>query len=78
MTLDEGVESILVEAFIEELIRETQNTKDRCVVSSCKKETIYDKSIHINQRQFYVEGAGQLCESCFKIYCSDEIINGEY
>lgn len=78
MTLDEGVESILDEAVIGQLISETQSTRDRCVVSSCNKETIYDKSIPINQRQFYVEGAGQLCESCFRIYCSDEIVNGEY
>jgi hypothetical protein len=41
------------------------NTKyDLCVM--CGKETIYEKSCPVAERVGYVEGAGQLCESCYK------------
>ena len=39
--------------------------KDKCV--SCKKETLYDKTDHIDFRLGYVEGAGQLCLDCYGI-----------
>ena len=43
------------------------NKKDKCV--SCKKETQYDEFDHIDFRNFYIEGAGQLCPECYnKIY----------
>lgn len=38
--------------------------KDKCVV--CGKETEYDKDKHIDLREHYIEGAGQLCEECYK------------
>jgi len=38
--------------------------KDKCV--SCGCETEYDKETHIDFRNFYIEGAGQLCEKCYK------------
>jgi hypothetical protein len=41
------------------------NTKyDLCVM--CGKETIYEKSCPVAARVGYVEGAGQLCSSCYK------------
>jgi recombinational DNA repair protein (RecF pathway) len=38
--------------------------KDKCVL--CGKETEYDKNTHIDFRDYYVEGAGQLCEECWE------------
>lgn len=37
--------------------------KDKCVL--CGKETAYDESTHIDHRTGYIEGAGQLCHSCY-------------
>lgn len=37
---------------------------DKCII--CKTETPYTKDTHIDERKFYVEGAGQLCEQCYK------------
>ena len=37
--------------------------KDKCV--SCKKETLYNKTDHVDFRLGYVEGAGQLCLDCY-------------
>ena len=39
--------------------------KDLCV--RCNKPTDYHPNTPITVRQWYVEGAGQLCESCFHI-----------
>lgn len=36
--------------------------KDKCV--NCGLETPYEESTHIDLRNNYVEGAGQLCEAC--------------
>jgi hypothetical protein len=55
--------------------------KDKCV--SCKKETLYNKTDHIDFRLGYVEGAGQLCLDCYDIIygpadyikSTDKIIN---
>jgi hypothetical protein len=38
--------------------------KDKCVM--CGNETEYDKTTHIYNRQYYVEGGGQLCRTCWK------------
>ena len=35
---------------------------DRCVI--CRKETPYDHETPVQQRKYYVEGAGQLCADC--------------
>lgn len=37
--------------------------KDNCVL--CGAETPYDESVHIDYRHGYIEGAGQLCHSCY-------------
>jgi len=37
--------------------------KDLCIM--CGKETAYDFETHIDYRVGYVEGAGQLCYSCY-------------
>ena len=39
-----------------------QPTKDLCVL--CGKETEYDRDMHINLREGYVEGSGQVCREC--------------
>ena len=39
------------------------HNKELCVV--CKKETDYDFSTPVEQRKYYVEGCGQLCEECY-------------
>jgi len=42
----------------------TSEEKEKCV--SCKKETPYTITTHIDQRKNYVEGAGQLCPGCYE------------
>lgn len=37
--------------------------KDVCV--SCGVETAYDVSTHVDMRNGYIEGLGQLCSSCY-------------
>ena len=37
--------------------------KDLCIM--CGKETAYDFETHIDYRTGYIEGAGQLCTSCY-------------
>ena len=45
--------------------------KDKCVSCGCK--TPYEKSDHVDFRLGYIEGAGQLCKSCFEdIYNKEE------
>lgn len=39
--------------------------KDTCVL--CGVETPYDYETHIDLRIGYIEGAGQLCKSCYNI-----------
>ena len=41
-----------------------QNTIETCVV--CGKDTPYMFEDNINIRNFYVEGAGQLCKTCYE------------
>ena len=41
-----------------------KDEKEKCV--SCGKETKYSKDTHIDLRNYYVEGAGQLCDDCGK------------
>ena len=38
--------------------------KEKCVL--CGQETACDFKTPITQREFYVEGAGQLCRKCFQ------------
>ena len=40
-----------------------EKEKDKCVV--CGAETKYGPNIPISEREFYVEGAGQLCQKCY-------------
>jgi len=37
--------------------------KDSCIL--CGAETPYEETTHIDQRIGYIEGAGQLCRSCY-------------
>ena len=37
--------------------------KDTCIL--CGVETPYDYETHIDMRIGYIEGAGQLCKSCY-------------
>lgn len=45
--------------------------KDKCVV--CSKVTIYNKFDHIDNRNFYVEGCGQLCPECFNRVYTEKV-----
>ena len=37
--------------------------KDKCVV--CGYDSMYDIDEHVDMRNFYVDGAGQLCYDCY-------------
>ena len=43
------------EVFVDEI--------DSCAI--CKGETPYTSSIHIDERECYIQGAGQLCKGCY-------------
>ena len=43
---------------------------EKCVL--CGQETAYDFKTPITQREFYVEGAGQLCRRCFRELYSEK------
>lgn len=46
--------------------------KDKCVL--CWNETEYDNTVPVSNRQFYIEGCGQLCQNCWhKLYSKKEI-----
>lgn len=48
--------------------------KDNCVL--CGESTPYQKSTHIDFRDYYVEGSGQLCKTCYtNIYNKDEHVS---
>ena len=45
----------------------SMSEKELCVL--CGQETPYTKETHISEREFYVEGSGQLCLKChIKLY----------
>ena len=44
--------------------------RDRCV--ACYVETPYTKSTPIEEREFYIEGCGQLCEHCYQEIKTEE------
>lgn len=49
----------------------TTDNKEYCIV--CDEDTTYFKSDHVDERNYYVEGAGQLCEKCYyKIYYKEK------
>lgn len=41
-----------------------KDDKEYCII--CKKETPYYRQKHIDCRQFYIYGAGQLCQQCYE------------
>lgn len=41
----------------------TKDKKDKCIL--CGSDTGYTYHTPITQRQFYIEGAGQLCSYCY-------------
>ena len=42
----------------------SENEMEKCVL--CGKATDIPYAAPIDQRPFYIEGAGQLCEECYK------------
>lgn len=61
---DDGI-NIFDPSFSERLLQETESDSDEpCVL--CGAKTGYKRSDPIQQRAYYVEGAGQLCESCYR------------
>jgi hypothetical protein len=54
-----------------DIITETDGVKmDKCVL--CEAETPYTEHTHIDYRNFYVEGCGQLCGECWDKVYSDK------
>ena len=48
-------------------MNENKRGKDLCVL--CGKKTPYNKDTHVDLRENYVDGGGQLCNECAnKIY----------
>jgi len=47
-----------------------EKAKDICVL--CGEETTIDSDTHIDARDFYVEGVGQLCWNCWNKIYGDE------
>jgi len=39
------------------------NPTDKCVF--CNVDTNISRNTHIDDRQYYIEGAGQLCKECY-------------
>lgn len=50
--------------------------KDRCVV--CFIETPYTQNTPIDERDFYIEGCGQLCEACYHEIKSEELADKNF
>ena len=54
-----------------EAFKERITMKDDCV--NCGEEAPYWHTDHLDLRKFYVEGAGQLCSTCWeKIFDDNE------
>ena len=50
-----------------EIPRKSENRQfESCVL--CRQETEYAVTDSISLRKYYVDGAGQLCEECYKKY----------
>lgn len=49
---------------IEEVHGVEQDDIEHCI--SCGKVTIYKKSTHVDNRKYYIEGSGQLCQRCYE------------
>jgi hypothetical protein len=50
------------------------NKKEKCIL--CHKKTIYTVGTHIDERLYYISGAGQLCKECYdKLYNKDNTEN---
>ena len=45
-------------------IIDDDSTSDYDVCVSCGKETKYKKTVHVDYRIGYIDGAGQLCPQC--------------
>jgi len=51
-------------------MKEEDSNLEHCVI--CDVETDIPVTQHVDYRQFYVEGAGQLCQYCYyKVYDMD-------
>ncbi|OHA06632.1 MAG: hypothetical protein A2934_01020 [Candidatus Sungbacteria bacterium RIFCSPLOWO2_01_FULL_47_10] len=61
---ESGFDSEKLEKFFEAIACSAQDEKDCCVL--CMKETRYAKNVRIEIRKCYIEGAGQLCNECYK------------
>ena len=46
--------------------------KDKCVM--CGVDTPYDYETHIDMRNHYIEGAGQLCSKCYNHGANREMV----
>ena len=48
--------------FIKE-VEDRNNSVETCILCNCSTE--YRFNIHIDFRNYYVEGAGQMCKECY-------------
>ena len=54
-------------------LQEEHNKTEHCVV--CGKDTTIPVTMHIDHRFYYVEGAGQLCRTCYnKVYQNENAV----
>lgn len=49
--------------------RTAEEEREQCVL--CRRLTYISKGMPLAARKDYVEGAGQLCESCFRELCKN-------
>lgn len=48
----------------EELDKKIEKTEEECI--TCGNSTGVREDTHVDERLYYVEGAGQLCPNCYK------------
>ena len=52
---------------MENILKNKKDAQEKCVV--CGMETPYKYNTPINEREYYIEGAGQLCQKChYELY----------
>lgn len=52
----------------------SEKEMERCVLCGCLTDILRDCAI--SERQYYVEGAGQLCRECFSEVYGSAIVEG--
>lgn len=53
------------------MVRNMKDKKENCIM--CSKKTKEKENTVIHKRKYYVSGAGQLCEECYKKIYSNKL-----